>query len=93
MISYEWVQKQDRQPTEVSESFYWSPRGKLVRIANNKDIDSLIEKGFRLATEKELERFKPGDYFPAYDQGPIQKAMVNPKQAVSLGDILEVFVL
>lgn len=93
VIQYEWVQKQDEPPVDKFEALYWSPRGKLIRISDVRNIRDLFDRGFKAATEQELSKFKAGDYCPAYDTGPIVTQQILIKQKSIMENIIDLIVI
>lgn len=51
------------------DQYLWNPRGNLIMVQREDVVNELMRKGFIRANQEELEKYKPGAYHPAYDQG------------------------
>ena len=88
-----WEQQSVRPIMTAFPSFLlWSPRGKLTNINGSIEVKRLLQGRWREASKEELERYKPGDYFPLYDYGENVKEDQNSDfiQAKAIGEVLDV---
>lgn len=75
------------------DQLLWNPRGNLILVQREDLLHELMRKGFIRANQEEIEKYQPGAYHPAYDQGQqeiLSKKSLHVIYSKEQGNVLRV---